>query len=55
MFFTDNSAKAAYKAYITSLLNHANTVNGRRYCDDDTIMSLGLLNEPRCEQYKASS
>ena len=30
------------------MIMRTNTVNGRRYRDDPTIMSWELMNEPRC-------
>lgn len=44
-FWTDAKAKAAYKDFLTWLLNRKNTVNGRIYKDDPTIMAWELGNE----------
>lgn len=37
----------AYKNYIKKLLTRTNTINGRKYSDDPTILSLELVNEFR--------
>jgi mannan endo-1,4-beta-mannosidase len=46
-FYYSEEANALYRAYIKTLLNRINTVNGVRYRDDPTIMSWQLANEPR--------
>jgi mannan endo-1,4-beta-mannosidase len=40
-------ANEYYLAYVAHLLERRNTVNGRRYCEDPTIMTWELANEPR--------
>lgn len=50
-FYTDERAKAAYKAYAAHLINRVNTVNDRPYKEDPTIFSWELANEPRCRNY----
>jgi mannan endo-1,4-beta-mannosidase len=37
-----------YKDHVSTLLNRVNTVNGRVYKNDPTILSWELINEPRC-------
>jgi hypothetical protein len=44
-FWTDARAKAAFKEFLTWLLNRKNTVNGRRYRDDPAIFAWELGNE----------
>jgi len=46
-FYGLPQAQALYRQYVAYLLNRRNTVNGRRYSDDPTIMSWQLANEPR--------
>ena len=53
LFFTDAGARALYRQNARQALLRRNTVNGRLYRDDPTIMAWGLLNEPRCEAWKA--
>ena len=54
LFFTDPDAKRIYKENVKYTVLRRNSVNGRTYKDDPTIFSWGLLNEPRCETWKAS-
>lgn len=51
LFFNDTDARRIYKEYVKSIITRENTVNGRTYSQDPTIMSWGLLNEPRCETW----
>ncbi|WP_371484044.1 carbohydrate binding domain-containing protein [Kitasatospora sp. NBC_00315] len=44
-FYTDPRAIAAYKDYISHVLNHVNPYTGLAYKDDPTIMSWSLGNE----------
>jgi len=44
--FSNPQARDDYKKYISTLLNRRNTVNGRIYKDDPTIMAWDILNEP---------
>ena len=55
LFFTDPDAKRIYKENVKYTVLRRNSVNGRTYKDDPTIFSWGLLNEPRCETWKASA
>ncbi|KAK2079426.1 hypothetical protein QBZ16_003118 [Prototheca wickerhamii] len=48
LFFVDEGARQIYKGHVSAILNRVNTVTGRRYADDPTIMAFDLLNEPRC-------
>ena len=53
LFFTDKDSKRVYKENVKFTLTRKNSANGRLYKDDPTIMAWGLLNEPRCETWKA--
>ncbi|PWI12714.1 hypothetical protein DI272_43325 [Streptomyces sp. Act143] len=44
-FYTDARAKAAYKEYVRTVLDHVNPYTGLAYKDDPTIMSWELGNE----------
>lgn len=48
-FFTDPTAKKLYKNHLEALANRVNSINGKKYKDDPTIMAWNLINEPRCE------
>jgi mannan endo-1,4-beta-mannosidase len=45
--YTTPEADELYRGYITHLLKRRNTVNGRLYVEDPTIMTWQLANEPR--------
>src|SRR5450759_5129661 len=47
-FYTNPQIKTWYKAWISHLLNHVNSITGVAYKDDPTIMTWELANEPRC-------
>jgi mannan endo-1,4-beta-mannosidase len=47
-FYTDPVIRQWYKDWISHLLNRTNTITGRVYKDDPTIMTWELANEPRC-------
>lgn len=53
LFFTDPDARRIYKENVKYTVLRRNSINGRIYKDDPTIFSWGLLNEPRCETWKA--
>jgi mannan endo-1,4-beta-mannosidase len=46
-FYRDAKAQAAFEFAIAQLLARRNSVNGRTYTEDPTIMSWQLANEPR--------
>jgi hypothetical protein len=48
-FFVNPYAKQWYKDFVTVLLNRTNTITGRQYKNDPTIMGWEIVNEPRCE------
>ena len=52
LFFTDAGVRSLYRQNVRQALLRRNSVNGRVYRDDPTIMAWGLLNEPRCEAWK---
>jgi mannan endo-1,4-beta-mannosidase len=47
-FYTNPQIKTWYKAWISHLLNHVNSITGVAYKNDPTIMTWELANEPRC-------
>ena len=49
-FFTDPDVRKKYRDHVGVLVNRVNSINGRKYKDDPTIMAWNLINEPRCEQ-----
>lgn len=46
-FYTISQAQEWYQAHIFTVLNRVNTVNGRKYKDDATVMTWQLANEPQ--------
>ncbi|NQE63796.1 mannanase [Caulobacter sp. RHG1] len=46
-FYADDKANALFRRYVKSLVGRANTVTGKPYRDDPTIMAWQLANEPR--------
>ncbi len=46
-FYREPKAQESFRHAIAKLVGRKNTVNGRRYDDDPTIMSWQLANEPR--------
>jgi mannan endo-1,4-beta-mannosidase len=46
-FYTDDAAENLFKAHIDKILNRRNTVNGRIYKEDATVMVWQLANEPQ--------
>jgi mannan endo-1,4-beta-mannosidase len=46
-FYSSPAAQTIYQSYITSLLKRTNTVTGKAYSCDSTIMAWQLANEPR--------
>lgn len=51
LFFKDADAKQMYKNNARFLLTRNNSINGRTYRDDPTIIAWNLINEPRCETW----
>jgi mannan endo-1,4-beta-mannosidase len=46
-FYHNEKANVLFRSYISKLLNRTNSVNGKKYCEDPTIMAWQLANEPR--------
>ncbi|HVZ99301.1 MAG TPA: cellulase family glycosylhydrolase [Caulobacterales bacterium] len=46
-FYSSAEAKALYDDYVRAIVGRANSVNGKAYKDDPTIMAWQLANEPR--------
>lgn len=46
-FYADAKANALFRRYLTSVIARTNSVTGRPYRDDPTIMAWQLANEPR--------
>lgn len=47
-FYTNETLKGWYKAYINTLLNHTNPYTGRKLKDEPGVFAWELSNEPRC-------
>ena len=48
-FFSNTKVKELYKQHISFIANRVNSINGRKYADDPTIMAWNLANEARCQ------
>jgi mannan endo-1,4-beta-mannosidase len=46
-FYQNEKANGYFRSYVTMIVKRKNTVNGRNYSSDPTIMSWQLANEPR--------
>lgn len=46
-FYRNDKAQAEYRNVIRKIVQRVNTVTGKRYADDPTVMSWQLANEPR--------
>ncbi len=46
-FYTNDKANVLFRNYVRSVVTRKNSVNGRRYNEDPTIMAWELANEPR--------
>lgn len=46
-FYANQAADSMYREYVRKVVLRTNTVNGRKYTEDPTIMSWQLANEPR--------
>lgn len=55
LFFTDPDARRFYKDHVSFLLGRTNSINGRKYSEDPTILAWNLINEPRCESWLAAN
>jgi mannan endo-1,4-beta-mannosidase len=47
-FYRHPGIREAYKSYVSQILNRENTVTGRLYKDEPSILAWELANEPRC-------
>ena len=47
-FYTDPAIRGAYRFYLEQVLTRTNTVTGRPYKDEPSILAWELANEPRC-------
>eukprot|EP00878_Enallax_costatus_P010436 GHUV01010894.1.p1 GENE.GHUV01010894.1~~GHUV01010894.1.p1 ORF type:complete len:332 (+),score=66.25 GHUV01010894.1:778-1773(+) len=54
-FFTDERAQQLYIDFITTVTTRVNTLTGVPYCNDPTIHSWDLANEPRCDSDSSAS
>lgn len=54
LFFNDTDSRKLYKNYVKAIITRENSINGRKYSEDPTLMSWSLLNEPRCETWRVS-
>jgi mannan endo-1,4-beta-mannosidase len=50
LIYNDTQAEAWYKDHIKTVMSRKNTVNGRLYTEDPTIMTWQLANEPQAEK-----
>jgi mannan endo-1,4-beta-mannosidase len=48
-FFTHGPTKQLFKDYVRALLTRTNTITGRQYSEDPTVMAWDLVNEPVCQ------
>lgn len=48
-FYTDETVRGWYKAWVAHILHRVNTLTGVAYKDDPTIFAWELANEPRCQ------
>ena len=48
-FYNSDQIKQWYKELASEVTGRVNTINGRVYADDPTILAYDLINEPRCE------
>lgn len=54
LFFNDTGAKELYQQYVRYIIGRRNSRTGQLYRDDPTILAWDLINEPRCETWRAS-
>jgi len=51
LFFTDSGARKLYQDHVKFIVNRVNSINGKVYKNDPTILAWNLVNEPRCETW----
>jgi mannan endo-1,4-beta-mannosidase len=49
LFYESLDARLAYRRWVQQLLTRRNTLTGRLYCEEPSIMAWELTNEARCE------
>ena len=54
-FYTHAGIKDCYRAWAGKVIRHLNPYTGLRYCDDPTVMTFELANEPRCRSDKSGA
>jgi mannan endo-1,4-beta-mannosidase len=54
-FYTDVQIRKCYRAYARHVITRRNRYTGLRYCDDPTIMTFELANEPRNRSDKSGA
>ena len=54
-FYRNAAAQAEYRKVIASIVKRVNTITGKRYAEDDNILSWQLANEPRPGSSKATA
>jgi len=45
-FYSNNDAQELYFKFVRTIVTRTNTINGKKYSEDDTIMAWELANEP---------
>ena len=55
LFYTDARIRKCYRAYVRHVITRRNRYTGLRYCDDPTIMTFELANEPRNRSDKSGA
>jgi mannan endo-1,4-beta-mannosidase len=48
-WFINSEARGIFKDYIQTVVTRRNTINGRLYNEDPTVMGWDVMNEPRCQ------
>ena len=48
-FFTNPATKSLFKDFVSTIITRTNTITGRKYADDPTMMAWDLINEPVCK------
>ena len=51
-FYSSLDARHAYRSWLEKILTRRNTITGRRYCDEPSIMAWELTNEARCDGHR---
>ena len=54
-FYTDDAIRKCYRAYVRHVVQRRNRYTGLRYCDDPTVMTFELANEPRSRSDKTGT